>query len=48
MDKQWALKHISEDECLISASVWVSHRILLVRAVQQLIADLRQAGHLNG
>ncbi|MCF6506591.1 hypothetical protein E9549_04085 [Blastococcus sp. MG754426] len=48
MDKQWALKHISEDECLISASVWVGHRILLVRAVQQLIADLRQAGHLSG
>ena len=24
MDKQWALKHISEDECLISASVWVT------------------------
>ena len=48
MDKQWALKHISEDECLISASVWVSHRILLVRALQQLIADLRQAGHLSG
>lgn len=47
VDKQWKLRHISRDECLISASVWVSDRILVVRAVQQVIVDLRQAGHLR-
>lgn len=47
-DKQWTLRYISEDECLISATVWVSDRVLVVRALQQMIVDLRQAGHLPG
>ncbi len=45
-DKQWTLRYISEDECLISATVWVSDRVLVVRALQQMIVDLRQTGHL--
>lgn len=44
--KQWALRHLSEEECLISASVWVSDRILLVRALQQFIGDLQEADYL--
>jgi len=47
LEKQWVLRHVSRDDCLISASAWVSHRILIVRALQQLIVDLRQAGHLR-
>lgn len=47
LDKQWVLRHISQDECMISASAWVSHRILIVRALQQFIVDLRQSGHLG-
>lgn len=46
LDKQWMLRHIGRDECLICATVWVSDRILIVRAVQQLIADLRAAALL--
>lgn len=47
MDKQSRLRNISRDECLISASVWVSDRILVVRSLQQLVSDLRSAGHLT-
>ena len=47
MEKQWALRNISEDERLISASVWVSDRVLIVRGVQQLLLDLRDDGHLS-
>lgn len=47
MDKQWALRNISEDERLISASVWVGDRVLVVRAVQQPLVDLRDDGHLS-
>jgi hypothetical protein len=46
-DKQWALRYIDTDECLICGTVWMSDRILVVRAVQQLIVDLRQEGHLS-
>lgn len=45
-DKQWTLRYISEDECLISATVWASDRVLVVRSVQQMILDFRQGGHL--
>lgn len=47
-EKQWALRHINRDECLISATVWVSDRVLMVRALQQLIVDWRTAGHIPG
>jgi len=45
-DKQWALRQVPEDERLICATVWVSDRVLAVRAVQQLVVDLRRAGHV--
>jgi hypothetical protein len=46
-DKQWALRHIGESECLICATVWVSDRVQVARAVQQLIVDLRDSGHIS-
>lgn len=47
MDKAWKLRHISDDEALICATVWVMDRVRLVRAAEQLILDLRRAGGLR-
>lgn len=47
MAKAWQLRHISDDEALICATVWVMDRVRLVRAAQQLIVDLRRVGGMR-
>ncbi len=40
LDKQEALRHVGEGERLICATVWVSERLLLTKALLEIIDDL--------